>query len=1208
MKKFQLKKLAMALVVVMFGFQAFAQGRIELSAAKSTHQCTNVTSEGFNATFSFASIEANEVTTERGVFSDITMDGTYPTGLIGEPTLPSANKLIAVPFGATDVTVEVKGYTTEVYNLADYGINQIYPFQPLLRKDQDPKSVPFAYNAQAYATRGYAERPIAQFEIEGTMRGFQVAALTINPVQYDAANNTIRVYNNIEVSVNYGSYDREAAYNEFARTFSPYFKGIYKQMFNERAINDIYDEHPDLWQNPVKMLVIANRAFESTIEEWVNWKTEKGFYVDVNYTDVIGTNANAIKTFIQTKYNEDAPTFLMIMGDKNMVPESATGNQTSCVTDLYYMSVDGDEFPDMFHSRFPAENAAQLTAMLNKALEYEQYTMPDPSYLSKVLLIAGHDSSGWGVEVGRPTIWYASHYYYNEAHGFTDVYEYSQGTYTGCYNNLNTGVNFANYTAHGSNTSWSDPSFTVSDVNNLTNEHKYFLAMGNCCEAADWGISGPCFAEAMVRAENKGAYAYIGSCPSTYWLNDYYFGVGATSQHNGQMPDISITTMGCYDAIFDPDAYNTVEAIKFIGNLAGNAAGALGYELHKSTLYYWQAYHTLGDGSVLPYKTQPTDNTVSHMPTLPIGMDHYTVSAAPGSYVGISKDGVLVGAGMIDATGTTDITIVPVTSGGNAKIVVTHPDRVPYVATVPAAAMTGAYVALDSYEMSAPQANYGETVDMNITLKNVGTQTASNITATLSTESEYVEVTSASGSIASLDPDQAMTVNGFQFEVTGDAPDQTKAQFLLSVTDGNDVWETNFNITLHAPVVVVESVAKTDNDVTITIANTGSAPFYGGVLTLTSCSEDLVFDPAVITSEETVEGGQTVVFASNYSVNSSVAPASSFEVAYDFVTGLFINEGTFVINYQAIEENFESGSFGEGWSFSQPNSWTIVNGGAKGTKCAKSMNEGINNSDYWAELTVDVVAAGDMTFKYFVSSEMSSTGNMYDKLTFYMDGQEKGAWAGTSMTEFATFTQPVTTGTHTFKWSYSKDVSVSNGEDCAKIDDIRFPIVNEFVFLTPAADLDAVVEGANVALTWTASPDAEKYIVKRDGEVLGETTSTSYNDVLLKDGVYTYAVYAAKNGGQMSTPVMVTITAEFDGIIEAQNIAVSVYPNPANGVLNIVTDANNYEYQMINSVGQVVMSGNANGKTTINVESLNGVYFLRIIADGDVVVRKVTVK
>ena len=790
----------------MLGFQAFAQGRIELNAAKSAQQCTNETTEGFNATFSFASIEATEVSTEKGVFSCITMDNTYAAGNIGEPNLPAANKLIAVPVGAKDVKVEVKGYTTEVYNLADYGINQICPMQPKLRKDQKPEEIPFEFKAEAYAKRGFAERPIAQFAIEGTMRGIQIGALTINPVQYDAVNNLIRVYNNIEVEVSFGNYDKDAAYNEFARTFSPYFAGVYKSMFNERALRDVYDDHPDMWQNPVKMLVITNRAFESTIADWVTWKTEKGFYVDVNYTDEIGSNASAIKTFIQQKFAADAPTFLMIMGDKNMVPESANGSETSCVTDLQYSSVDGDMFSDMYHSRFPAEDASQMTAMLNKALEYEQLTMPDPSYLSNVLLIAGEDS-GWGVTVGRPAIWYATNYYYNTAHGFNNVYEYSHGTYTGCYNNLNTGVGFVNYTAHGSNTSWSGPSFTVSDVNNLTNVHKYFLAMGNCCQAADWGISGTCFGEAMVRAENKAAYAYIGSCPSTYWLNDYYFAVGATSRADGTMPSYEETTMGCYDAIWTDDAYNVVDAIRFIGNLASNAAEALGYTLHISNLYDWQAYHTLGDGSILPYRVEPTEQSVTHLPTLPIGMNFYTVTAEPGSYVGISKDGVLYGAGIIDETGTTDIAITPVTSGGMAKIVVTHPQHVPYVAEIPAAAMTGPYLSVDSYTPNTAPCN--EAQQMTIVFKNVGADaTTATTNVVLTSDSEYIDITDGTASFGPLAPDAlASLTNQFSFIVAAGTPDKTKIQINYTATCGSESWEGRMNITVTAPVIEYDGIS-----------------------------------------------------------------------------------------------------------------------------------------------------------------------------------------------------------------------------------------------------------------------------------------------------------------------------------------------------------------------------------------------------------------
>ena len=1214
MKKNQLKKLAMALVVIMFGFQAFAQGRIDL-APKGTRapEAQNVSMSGFTATFSFNSIESEQISTEKGVFSIISMDNSVAGGNIGEPEVPVNRKLIAVPFGATPV-VTVKNYIVNEYNLADYGIERVFPHQASVSKsEKDPK---FAYNEEAYALRGYNEElPLASVSVEGTMRGIQVGALQINAVRYNAAANTIRVYNDIELEVTFENADMALTEKTLVNTYSPYFRTVYATLFNNRAITDIYDEHPDLWATPVKILVVANRMFEETLQPWIQWKTEKGFYLDVNYTDEIGTTAAAIKTFITSKYNEglqagQTPTWVIIVGDRGQVPESQMGSATRKVTDLYYYAVAGgatDYYPDMFHSRFTCETTQELQNVLDKSLMYEQYTMPDPSYLDNVLLIAGWDS-GWNPKVGKPTIQYAMNYYYNAAHGYANVYNFLQTPYNNPYASMNTGVQFVNYTAHGGDTSWSDPGFSTSNVNSLTNNGKYFLAMGNCCLAANWGYSSKSLGEAMIIAQNKGAYAYIGSPVETYWWEDYYFGVGATHTIN-QMPTYEASTMGVYDATFRDD-FNSISAIPFIGNVAVCYAHANNYSNAISSgatdQYYWEAYHVLGDGSVCPYHTNPIANTVNHLPTLPIGMDTYTISADPGSYVGISKDGVLYGAGEIGEEGTVDLPITPVTSGGDVKIVVTHPQRQPYIATVPAASMTGPYVAVDSYAMNVPQVNYGETVNMDITVKNVGSQTASNITATLVSENQYVTITAAEGSLASLAPDAIATMEGFQFEIAENAPDKEKAKMVLSVTDGTQVWEANIMVTLHAPVLALETMTDVDNELAFTFKNNGSAPFYGGTLSLTSCSPDLMIAPTEMTFEDVIAGGETKQLTAAYSFAPTVEEGTTFEVEYRLVSGLNAIENIFVVSKGVIMEDFESGEFGEGWSFSAQYAWTIENIPGKGTKCARSANHNISSSESFAELAVNVAADGNLTFKYRVSCE-GSASNPWDKLTFYMDGNQIAVWTG-QMQDFEEYVQPVTAGEHTFKWSYTKDGSVNSGEDYAWIDDIQFPPTDVITFLTPASSLEAMINGANVSLSWIASPDADNYVVKRDGVTIGTVAETSFNDVLTHDGVYTYAVYAAKNGGQLSTPITATVEAEFDGTIEAEAISVSVYPNPASGVLNVVTDAKNYEYQMVNSIGQVVMSGYANGRTTIDVEGLNGVYFLRIVADGDVIVRKVTVK
>ena len=48
---------------------------------------------------------------------------------------------------------------------------------------------------------------------------------------------------------------------------------------------------------------------------------------------------------------------------------------------------------------------------------------------------------------------------------------------------------------------------------------------------------------------------------------------------------------------------------------------------------------------------------------------------------------------------------------------------------------------------------------------------------------------------------------------------------------------------------------------------------------------------------------------------------------------------------------------------------------------------------------------------------------------------------------------------------------------------------------------------------------------------------------------------------------------------------------------------------MINSVGQVVIGGVANGNIQLNVNVLNnGVYFLKVIANGNAQIEKVVIK
>ncbi len=79
-------------------------------------------------------------------------------------------------------------------------------------------------------------------------------------------------------------------------------------------------------------------------------------------------------------------------------------------------------------------------------------------------------------------------------------------------------------------------------------------------------------------------------------------------------------------------------------------------------------------------------------------------------------------------------------------------------------------------------------------------------------------------------------------------------------------------------------------------------------------------------------------------------------------------------------------------------------------------------------------AAGDVKFAYRVSSEA-----MFDFLRFSIDGVEKAAFSGEE--GWVLFSTPITAGTHTLRWAYSKDDSAIGGADRAWIDALTMPLL-----------------------------------------------------------------------------------------------------------------------------------------------------------------------
>ena len=142
--------------------------------------------------------------------------------------------------------------------------------------------------------------------------------------------------------------------------------------------------------------------------------------------------------------------------------------------------------------------------------------------------------------------------------------------------------------------------------------------------------------------------------------------------------------------------------------------------------------------------------------------------------------------------------------------------------------------------------------------------------------------------------------------------------------------------------------------------------------------------------------------------------------------------------YNALIEDFETGDFTKfPWQLSSDYPWTITTTSPyEGTYCMKSGGAGVANVVSDMSVTVDVPNDGLISFFAKISCESN-----WDYGYFYIDGTQVGSFTGAG--NWTEKKYDITAGTHTFKWSYTKDGSVNNNDDCFYVDYITFNMIPE---------------------------------------------------------------------------------------------------------------------------------------------------------------------
>ena len=1051
MKKHLLIILILSLVTFVFA----AQGSIKVSNTPTAAVVTNSNDYGLSVSYSIEKLDFQEIQTSEGLFTDLWVADYAATNTIGLPKLPLLRQIFSVPEGS-DVQASMNSVLRKNIDLKAEGINNpIIPRQEPVSKSVDPATLPFIVNREFYQSQNWTDFPSIQVTDLGYMRGYHLYALDFTPVRYNPGTGEIEVIYSAEVNVQFLHPDLVSTNELRAKTYSPVFDSMLKTILMNPDSN-----RASLNRYPMSYLIITPPNFVNALQPFVNWKTQEGYNVIVATTTQTGTTTTSIKNYIQNIWDSattenPAPTYLLIVGDVAQVPaNSASASPGGHVTDLTYVRLQGTDFiPEMYFGRFSATTEAEVTNQVNKTLMHEMYTMPSDAYLSEVVMIAGVDAS-WSPTHANGQINYGVNNYFNAAHGInshTYLYPASQNASSSIINDISNGVGYANYTAHGSETSWYSPSFTIANINSLQNVNEYPVVVGNCCltNAFDTGV---CFGEAWLRAENKGAVSYIGGTNSTYWDEDYYWAVGYKPPIVGTGSPFVPGHTGAYDAMFhehnEPfeDWGNSVGAIIFMGNMAVVQANS------PRINYYWEIYSNMGDPSLIPYLGIPAQNSFVPPATLFLGLGSLDITADPYTYVAISMNNELHGVGLTDASGNLTLNFTPFTEPGTAQLVLTRSLRRPMIANIQVIPNVGPYVTVSQITVNDPNANAiaeaGETISMNLTFHNVGVQPAANLTATLSTTCPYVTILDGTATLPDILPDQTISLEGlFSVLISIYIPDQTSVPFDIIVSDGTNTWTTTRSIVVNAPKLQFGDPILFDPDgdgffepgenisIGITITNVGHMNTDSGTLII------LVNNPFVTLSSNYFVL-PTMAAGVNIPINFTVSLAPDIPDGIIVPISLSISAGQININHCILlpigvyGDGFETGDFSVyPWVNNSPIPWTVVNDPANahsGNYVAKSGAIG-HSASTELSVTLNVSSAGNIKFWRKVSSELN-----YDFLRFSIDGEEKGSWSGTL--PWAQFSYPVTTGPHTFKWTYSKDSSVSSGSDCAWIDDITFPI------------------------------------------------------------------------------------------------------------------------------------------------------------------------
>jgi hypothetical protein len=1193
--------------------------------------------------YSISEINIASIINADGTYYRLLIPGHMPTSEVGKPELPVLSRLIEIPDGYSGKIRISDVRTSEMKPSRKRFKGVLYPVQESETKDDQQRRHPFTMDKTTYAARSYLKSDTVSIESIGIVRHKKLASVLISPVRYNPHTNKLSVITSMKIEISFVPEGSTSSKSQIPES----------RLFNETIGKGVLNYNPDnvvpgYSVKPVRMIILTDTAFRKQLKPFVEWKTQKGFRVEVLYKGAkyAGDNYTAIKNTLTTIYNSSTadnppPEYLLIIGDVSKIPYYTSGNYT----DMYYGEFDGngDYIPDMFTGRLPVKDTTELKTVVNKIIQYEKFDFATSNKFYDNALISAGDAGGYANYMNGQ-VYYGINNYLNLSNRINGYHFYYPASTSSAKDSIikiiNKGISFLNYTGHGSPNSWLYMNISTSDTSIMKNKDMYPFIISNACSTSEFYNNGS-FGNVMVKARNKGAIGYIGCSESSYWDEDYYWavGVGAISAE----PKYETTGLGALDHLFHTHGeaasewYASMGQVNYAGNLSVSASTS------SKKKYYWETYNLVGDPSLMPFVGQPDIFNIAIPDTLPNNLTRYSFISEPFSYIAISHFDTLYNASFASESGSVSLDL-PGLSNDSCLMIITGQNRKPLIKTIYFSDNHKSFINLKSSGISDVSGNnngladYGEHLMLNLVISNTGTRQTSGLSAKISSASHWVSILSDSAMIGTLPAGgEAVLNNSFPLIISGNVPDLGMITLDLILKDTQEEKKYKIDICTHAPKLDITGFLLDDSqtgnanyvadpgetvNLVFSISNLGTSS-SSGLFTISSASQDITLLEPAKSSGELAAGSSTNVIVP-VKLSDNITIGTSVKLLIQLNCGSININKEFWFKVGRIQESFESSTFRAfPWINRSTKPWKISSVNSYDGRIAAQSGSITHNQSTSLSIKVYYNSSDSIKFWYKVSSESD-----YDYLYFKINDVNVMKKSGEIPWSKAVISVPA--GYNKLEWVYSKDGSVSAGSDMTMIDMIDFarsgtvryiskdivaeklisPVMKEKLSSEPVTVkllnvAPDTIKGFNLAYIINDHLPVSQYFDQR--LVPFDTVTVTFKTPadLSHYGIYNITAYSFNNNDDYLVNDTVRTNIVHTDILEP----LTLFPNPFTDQLQVIINTDSIymsHFTLTSSLGRVITDFDKKlitGRNVITIKDLKmepSVYYLMIRYAGQI--------